>query len=172
MAKQLESGENFVPLPPWYSEHISDYWDIAELPRQIEGSFFPPKLLATSGIPAALSFYPQQTGQQVFGWYLAIGQSSSYTLFIDPKKSVRTIYKRKGSSPHERAIIIDCTLYINPAAGTGPEQTIVEQSLAPFIRMNHSGIDVRITFDGEEFEIREHPKSHSNATIFRGKAMF
>jgi hypothetical protein len=172
MAKQLKGETKPLSFPPWFSEQITDYWDIAGLPHKIEGSFFSPQLPVTREIPAALTFVPPQGEEQVFGWYLAIGQSSSYTLFIDPKKSAETIYKRKGSSPQERTVSIDCTLYINPAAGTGPEQTIVEQSLVPFIQMDHSGIDVRITFDGEEFEIREYPKSHSNATIFRGKAVF
>jgi hypothetical protein len=172
MINEIPSGENPVSFPPWFSEQITDYWDIAGLPRKIEGTFFPPQLLETREIPAALTFVPPQGEEQIFGWYLAAGQSSSYTLFIDPQKSAKAIYRRKGKSPQERAITIDCTLYVNPAAGTGPEQTIVEKSLEPFIKENHSGIDVRITFDGEEFEIREYPKSHTNSVIFRGKAVF
>jgi hypothetical protein len=172
MIKEIPSGENPVSLPPWYAEHISAYWDIAGLPHKVEGAFFPPQLLETREIPSALAFILPQGEQQLFGWYLAIGQSSSYTLFIDPRKSAMTIYGRKGTSPREHKVTIDCTLYINPAAGTGMEQTIVEQSLTPFIQMNHRGIDAQIIFDGEIFEIEEHPKTHTNAVIFHGKAVF
>ncbi|MDR1894116.1 MAG: hypothetical protein LBQ61_05400 [Spirochaetales bacterium] len=171
IAKHLREEPGPVSPPPWFSEQITDYWDIAGLPHEIEGVFFSPQHNPRE-IPAVLTFTPQQGGQQVFGWHLTVGQAPSWTLFVDPQKSAKTIYQRGGKSPGERSVRIDCTAYINPGAKTGPEQTVIEQCLEPFIKEGRPGLDLRIIFDGEEFEIREYPPSHSSTTIFRGKALF
>jgi hypothetical protein len=171
LAKQLPEGGETVSLPPWYSEEIPAYWDIAGLPRKTRGSFFSPRLCQTEELPAVLTFTPLKTGKRAFGWYLSAG-SSSFTLFIDPEKSAKTIYARKGKNPGELPLTIDCTVYINPAAKSGFEQTVIEWSLAPFIRENSRGIGARLIFDGEYFEIQEYPSIRVNKTIFRGKAEF
>jgi hypothetical protein len=172
LAKRLPERGSSVSLPPWYSEDISAYWDIAGFPRKIEGSFFSPRLYQTEELPGVLTFAPLETGRQAFGWHLAAGSSPSFTLFIDPEKSAKTIYARKGRSPGELPLSLDCTLYINPAPKTGFEHTIVEWSLAPFMKENQRGISARLIYDGEYFEIQEHPALHGRKTIFRGKAVF
>jgi hypothetical protein len=115
---------------------------------------------------------PPKTTETVFGWYLTIGFSPSYTLFIDPKNSVKTIYERRGKTPLERRVTIDGVLYINTVVADPAEQRIIDRSLKPFLKENQSGIDVRIQFDGEIFEILEHPASHENNVIFRGSGSF
>jgi hypothetical protein len=40
--------------------------------------------------------------------------------------------------------------------------------LLPFVREEQKGIDVMISFDGNNFEIKEYPAAHSNTVIFRG----
>ncbi|MDR0451351.1 MAG: hypothetical protein LBH26_08820 [Treponema sp.] len=173
LSEQRRSGEGTVSLPPWYSEHADAYWDIAGLPRRIEGSFFSPQPDdRVEELPATISFTPLKTGKQQFGWYLTLGSSPSYTLFIDPQKSLKTIYKRKGETPRERPLSIACTLYLSPAIKTDREFTVVQKSLAPFAKESHLGIQGRIVFDGEIFEIQEYPGTRSNNTIFRGKAVF
>jgi hypothetical protein len=170
LAKEMPAGEK-RSLPPWFSEQITPYWDIAGFPRTIQGFFLSPRLPQKRELPAILHFTPPAT-EPAFGWYLTAGSSPSYTLFIDPEKSAKIIYGRKGKLPHERGITIACTLYINPTAKTSLEQRIIEQSIGPFIKDNQTGIKVRIYFDGENFEIQEYPSDHDNKVIFRGKAAF
>jgi hypothetical protein len=119
-----------------------------------------------------LSFRPLAEEQELFGWYLAIGDSPSFSLFVDPQKSVKTIFSRNGKSPKERIVKIDCTLYIRQNTGTVAEKDVIERCLAPFTRDEDAGINATITFDGENFVITEHPAAHSSAVIFKGKAVF
>ncbi|MDR1636930.1 MAG: hypothetical protein LBR93_06295 [Treponema sp.] len=173
LAKQLPKEGRIVSLPPWYSEEIAAYWDIAGFPRKMRGLFFSPQLYLTEDLPAVLTFTPLETGNHAFGWNLTAGPSPSFTLFIDPEKSAKTIYARKGKSPGELPLTIDCVVYINSTVKAGGfEQTAVEWSFAPFTRESSRGIGARLTFDGEYFEIQEHPPIHSNKTIFRGKAVY
>jgi hypothetical protein len=174
LAKRLPEEGSPVSLPPWYSEEISAYWDIAGFPRKVRGSFFLSRLSRTEELPGDLTFtIPSPgTGKQVFGWHLALDSSLSFTLFADPGKSLKTIYGRKGKSPGELPLSIDCTLYVNSPAKSGFEQSFAEWSLDPFDRWSRRGIDARLTFDGEYFEIREYPAVYGGKTIFRGKAVF
>jgi hypothetical protein len=171
LARQLSGETEPVSLPPWFSEHITDFWDIAGLPHSIDGAFFSPNSSAQPRIPAVLNFTPVDNKTQAFGWYLTVGESPSFTIFIDPQKSAKAIYRRKGKTPAERPVSIGCTLHINPVVKTHLEQDIIEKSLAPFIREDHSGIDARILFNGEDFEIREYTEDGGNRAIFRGKAV-
>jgi hypothetical protein len=155
-------------FPPWFAEHASDYWDIAGLPRAIEGSFFSPSSANEKTPPITLKFVPPQSEYALFGWHLAV--SPTYTLLIDPQNSLKTIYRRKGKPPDERALTLDCVLYVNLLGQTDTEKNIIKQSLTPFANENRNSIKVRITFDGENFEMREYPAIHPNNVIFRGTA--
>jgi hypothetical protein len=64
---------------------------------------------------------------------------------------------------------LDCTLYANPAVTTDIERNIIERCVTPFIRADREGIDVRIIFDGNTFEIREYPAAHGDTLIFQGQ---
>jgi hypothetical protein len=126
-------------------------------------------------IPAVLTFTKDESGRD-FGWYFSIGENAadettSFALFLDPRKSAKTIYARSGKTPAERKVRLDCTLYANPAVTTALERSIVERCVRPFIRADREGIDVRISFDGDIFEIREHPAAHGNTLIFRGQKL-
>ena len=162
---------NGIFLPPWYSDSISDYWDIAGLPHNISGTFFNPATRDQSlQIPAVLSIVPSTypTKHDISGWYFAIGGSGNFSIFIDPRNSVKTIYSRKGTRPQEKKLQLDCTLYINDGAIAPIERNIIERCLRPFIIGTNENIDIRITFDGKTFEIREYPAKHSETLIFRG----
>jgi hypothetical protein len=178
LAKELSqtplnaSGTGEISFSPWYSENISAYWDSAGLPRVIPGVFFSPGLEQTQ-IPAVLSFVPSAKEPELFGWYLAIGESTDsagpdrgFSIFIDPLKSAGTIYSRKGKKPEEKRLLLNCDLYINP--GTNPPLARINRMLKPFIPEDKQNIEVRISFDGRTFEIREYPARHSNSLIFRG----
>jgi len=175
-AKQFEKTKRPIALSRWFSDTISDYWNIAGLPYKVSGTFF--SLSTKEQIPAVLTFTKDEAGQD-FGWYFTCneftlgeftdGENASFLLFLDPRKSAKTIYSRSGKTPAQRMVRLDCTLYANPGITTALERNIVEQCLAPFIRADREGIDVRITFDGNAFEIREHPAAHSNTLIFRGQ---
>ncbi|MDR1248512.1 MAG: hypothetical protein LBK63_04325, partial [Treponema sp.] len=170
------SGTAEFSFPPWYSENISGYWDIAGLPRVISGTFFNPALYqGQMQIPAVLSFVPSEKEPEIFGWYLSIGEpavsarpDSSFSIFIDPLKSAETIYSRKGKSPEERRLQIDCALYINPGTNSPAAQDIINRMLKPFIPAGRQSIEARISFDGHTLEIWEYPAHHSNSLIFRG----
>ncbi|MDR1143960.1 MAG: hypothetical protein LBK77_07065, partial [Spirochaetaceae bacterium] len=149
-------GREETAVPPWYSENVSDYWDIAGLPRSIRGSFVSPRSYRTN-IPAVLTCTRPGTNSELLGWYLSIGESESYTLFVDPRNSPGALYKRKGKTPQERAVTIDCVIYIPLLVQTASEQTVIEQSLKPFVKTSSGGIRAKIIFDGEKFEIREYP---------------
>jgi hypothetical protein len=172
LEKQLSAGEEIVSLFPWFSENTTDFWDIAGFPRAIKGEFFSAYSSSPLDLSTTLTFTPLDSESPAFGWYLTVGQSPSFTLFIDLKKSAKTIYQRRGKTPTERPVSIECTLYINPSAKTPLEQDVIRKSLTPFIQENSRGIDARIVFNGEDFEIREYPYVHSNRVIFRGKAVF
>jgi len=150
LAKELaRSSTNTGAIPPWYSDNISDYWDIAGLPRSISGFFsYQESIDKFVQIPAVLSFVPSQSGQNISGWFFAIGESSDFSFFIESQKSAKTIYSRRGKTPQEQRLRLKCTLYINDGES--------------------DGLDVRIKFDGKTFEIREYPSRRSNSLIFRG----
>ncbi|ULQ59771.1 hypothetical protein K7I13_15190 [Brucepastera parasyntrophica] len=172
MAKQFSRGRQDVPVPAWFSDTVSEYWQIAGLPDRIEGSFFGPSAEKISGtIPAVLTFTPSETDQEFFGWYLTIDSAPSFSIFVDAGKSPKTIYARRGKSPEKKQVIIECTLYINSDINTVKENEVIEYSLIPFLKLNTEGIDVRIKFDGTVFEIAEYPPGHSNTVIFRGTAV-
>jgi hypothetical protein len=92
-----------------------------------------------------------------------------FSIFIDPLKSPRRIYSRKGKSPEEKTVHLDGILYTNPGANSPIEQEIIDRMLKPFINETSRGINVRIRFDGHTLEIREYPASYSNSLIFRGE---
>jgi hypothetical protein len=167
LAGRAEQEDGPVSLPPWFSEHVTGYWDIAGLPRTIEGSFFSPASLDDSTPPVTLAFAPPQDEQSVFGWSLAAGPS--YTLFIDPQNSLKTIYRREGKTPQERALTLDCVIYAHSAGKLSAEENAIARYLESFVSENRSSIKARIIFDGENFEIREHPAVNTNRVIFRGK---
>jgi hypothetical protein len=173
LAKHTSAGEKNVSLPLWYSEQIGPYWDIAGFPRKMEGAFFSPRLYRNEELPAGLTFTPFENGKQPFGWYLTVepppsSGTSSFTLFIDPEKSIKTIYGRRGKDPADHSLNIYCTLYVSSAPGPGLEQTLGEWSLDLPAGKSYRSIKARISFDGENFEIREYPAIHGNKIIFRG----
>ena len=158
-----------IVIPPWYSDNISDYWDIADLPRTIPGTFFGPGIRnETVQIPAVLSFVPQQSEQNISGWFLAIGESGDFSIFIESRNSAKTIYSRRGKTPQERRVQIDCTLYINNNANASTEHGVIDRCLRPRIMGTSEGINIRIIFDGNTFEIRESSAGRSASLIFRG----
>jgi hypothetical protein len=175
---ETPAGETRVlSFPPWYSEVITGYWDIAGLPRIIAGTFFGPASVPTQARsrPAVLSLVRPETEDELWGWYLSIGETASsakdytgFSIFVDPRKSHRVIYSRNGKTPEEKKLQLDCTLYINPGVNTPVEWDIVDRMLKPLIKMNDQGIPARIIFDGNTFEIRQHPARYGNGLIFRG----
>jgi hypothetical protein len=168
MANALKKDVETAILPDWYSETITGYWDIAGLPRKISGTFFGPSLSPPEQISAVLTFPDDEAERKYFGWRFTARENSPFLFFIDPGKSAKTIYSRKGKTPVQNAIRLDCTLYINPGARTVLDQNIIEHCLKPFIKPDSEGINVRISFDGNTFEIREYPATHGNPLIFRG----
>ncbi|MDR2019779.1 MAG: hypothetical protein LBQ14_03345 [Treponema sp.] len=160
-AKQLSEGTSHVSLPAWYSDTITRYWDIAGLPHRIRGNISSPN----GDIPAALQFHTGEENGELLGWYLSINGNTSFALFLDPRKNVGTIYSRQGKTPEQRRVKIDCTLYVNPGRTSVQEQN----SIGRFNRTDRQGIDISITFDGGNFEIRESPSRHGDALIFRGQ---
>jgi hypothetical protein len=172
-------GTTEISFLPWYSEDITGYWDIAGLPHVMAGTFFSPQLdPMQTRRPAVISFVRPETEPELFGWYLSIGETVSstradtgFSIFIDPLKSARTVYSRKGKTPGEKRLKLDCTLYINPGTNSPVEQDIIDSVLKPFIRENSQGIGARITFDGEIFEIQEYPATHGNKIIFHSRVL-
>jgi hypothetical protein len=176
MAKNFEKSKETATIPDWYSDTITGYWDIAGLPHTVSGAFFSLSTPGTGQIPAVLTFVKDETGQEYFGWYFSIGEftikeNTNFSLFLDPRKSAATIYSRNGKTPSERTVRLDCTLYASPNITTAIERNIIEQCITPFIRADREGIDVRIIFDGNTFEIREHPAAHGNTLIFQGQSV-
>jgi hypothetical protein len=189
MARQYaERADNspWVPVPAWYSQTITGYWDIAGLPRSIAGNF----ITSDGEIPATLHFYTGAENGAFFGWYLSIDSNGnsgnnendsggdSFDFFLDPKKSAAAIYARRGKTPEQSRIKINCTLYVNPARTGALERGIIEKCIAPFYRTDQEGIDISITCGGTKrtketsgmvFEIRESPPRHGSTLIFRGQ---
>jgi hypothetical protein len=178
MAEALEGSAERVSVSRWYSDTVTGYWDIAGLPRAVEGSFFSPFPAFSGRMPAVLTFRHEKTGQEYFGWQLAV-DDSSFFIFIDPKKSLETIYRRGNKTPARHSPLpfgkwplqLECTLYVNPAANSAVEKNIIARCLAPFTRADRQGIDALITFDGDVFEIQEYPALHGSTLIFRGRGV-
>jgi hypothetical protein len=164
-AKQLLEGMSQVSIPAWYSDTVTGYWDIAGLPHRITGNFSSPN----GNIPATLQFHTGEENGELLGWYLSINGNTSLALFLDPKKSAETIYSRQGKGPEQRGVKINCTLYVHPGRTSAPERNIIENSIGQFNRTDQQGIDIAITFDGENFEMRESPPRHGDPLIFRGQ---
>jgi hypothetical protein len=171
------AGTTEISFPSRYSEDITDYWDIAGLPYVVSGTFFSPQIdPMQTRRPAVISLVRPETEPELFGWYFSIGETvssaradTSFSIFIDPLKSPRTIYSRNGKTPEERRLQLDCTIYFNPGINSPVEQEIIDHILKPFINMNDQGIEARVIFDGHTFEIRQHPAQHGNSLIFRGE---
>jgi hypothetical protein len=170
------SGAAKTPSASRYSENIADYWDGAGLPSLVSGAFFGPETRPRRTRPAVLSFLRNETEPEIFGWRFSIGESAAsaaenqgFSIFVDPLKSLQTIYSRRGKNPKEKPIQLDCVLYLNTAANSPVEKDIINRMLAPFIKENDQGIKARIRFDGKDFEIRQYPAEHKNSLIFRGE---
>jgi hypothetical protein len=175
LIKELSiSTENTITLPSWYSDNISDYWDIAGLLRTISGTFSYREAANKPPIQkqADLTFIPSQSGQNISGWFFAIGESDSFSIFIESQNIAKTIYSRKGKTPLEKKLEFKGKLYINSFANSQIEQDIIEnilrQYLKPYNQDNNESIDIRIRFDGRTFEILENPARGDNPPIFRG----
>jgi hypothetical protein len=173
MAEQFERGESSAVFPPWFSETVSGYWAAAGLPQTIAGTFFGPGQEAVR-IPGVLSFRPAESGRGLLGWHFGVGENEPASLYIDPLKSAKTIYSRKGKTPEQRTLRLYTTLYVNedmlkagpsPAGGSDP----AGGSLLPLLRVRGESLTARIMFDGETFEIREHPPRSANPVIFRAE---
>jgi hypothetical protein len=167
IAKRFSGGDSNVSIPAWYSDTVTEYWDIAGLPHRITGNFSIPN----GDIPATLQFHTGEENGELLGWYLSINGNNSFSLFLDPKKSVETIYFRRGKSPEQVRVKINCTLHINPGRTNAAERNIIENSIGRFIIPGREGIDVSITFDGEKFEMREFPARHNDTLVFSGQKM-
>ena len=168
LAKQLEQGAGSAAFPPWFAETSSGYWNCAGIPQKISGIFYGPEKEGGQ-IPAVISFQTAEAEQGLLGWNFTIGENESPVFFIDPRKSISTIYSRKGKTPAQRTLRLRCTLYANTdilKSGTGKD--VLERSLLPFIGDMRDGMDVLIIFDGETFEIQESPSLHFNKVVFRG----
>jgi hypothetical protein len=173
MAKQISNNSVNVSLPAYYSETTAGFWDIAGLPRSITGNFSGPN----GEIPAALQFRAGEGDEKLLGWYLSIGNNQTFTFFLDPKNSAKTIYSRQGKIPEqsgfpkesgfplESFVKINCTLYVNPGRTSVLEQRVIENSITPLGRNEREGLDISIAYDGKIFEMR-----HGNTLIFRGGA--
>jgi hypothetical protein len=174
LAKKTGRGQAAVP-PPWYSENIAEYWGIAGLPARVSGVFFNMEQLYPWGTPAVISFTPQEGDLGLFGWYLSAGDSPSHTLFVDPKESIHRIFSRRGRSPAERPISLNCTLHTNPNINAGIENAIIKRGLERHAPKDSGAmvVDVTITFDGENFVIKKDLRSEGQAPddeiLFRGK---
>jgi hypothetical protein len=167
LAKNLARGKPAV-LPTWYSENIAAYWNIAGLPAKISGVFLDMRLFPW-GSPVTISFASQEGSMDLFGWYLNIEDFPFGTLFVDPKESIHTILARRGKSPVERTISLDCTIHTN--INDTIEKVVIERGLKRFIYEDSDIIDVTITFDGENFIIKRDPRFGDDEIIFRGKAV-
>jgi hypothetical protein len=156
-------------IPSWYSDNISDYWDIAGLPRTVSGTFFTPGIQDLSvQTPAVLSFVLPAQEKVISGWFFAIGESDDFSVFIESNNSAKAIYSRGGKTPQERKLQIDCTVYINDSANAPMERDIIERCLLPYTLGTNTGIAARIIFDGNTFEIRQHPAVRGTSPIFQG----
>ena len=161
------------PLPAWYAENISAYWDIAGLPRAIHGEFFSPSPFEKP-VSAVLRFAHNQAAPDIFGWELSAGgvdaphEQGGLVLFIDAQKSAAAIYARKGLPPAKKTLVLDCVLYFTNRSNDAAAQQIIAQNLAPFGDEEMQGIPAKIIFDGNNFTIRQHPAKRSNTLIFAG----
>ena len=166
MAKNSSTAPGVLPF--WYSDTTSAYWDIAGLPRTIPGVFFGPQSGASSTqIPAVISFSPSRPEHGASGWNVTVGGGNTF-ICIDPGSSPKTIYARKGKTPEEQKLQLDCTLYFNKEAKAPLEQNIIKRCLELFIAGENQGIDVRISFDGSTFEIKGYSARRGRAVMFRG----
>jgi hypothetical protein len=165
LAKQISGDSAGFSIPTWYSETITDWWGIAGLPHTITGNFSTP----TGEIPAILHFHTGEENGDFLGWYLSISDNDSFTFFIDPGDSVGKIYSRRGKTPEQSKVRINCTLYVKPGISSAIEQRIIENGIKPFNRTDQEGIDIAITYNGHTFEIRESPPRHGSVLIFQGQ---
>ncbi|MDR1618736.1 MAG: hypothetical protein LBS06_06800, partial [Treponema sp.] len=170
LARQATREKPAAP-PKWYAENAAAYWNIAGLPERISGVFFESDLPLPPARRAVLSFAPREGDLELFGWYLSAGDSPAYTFFVDPEKSLRTIYLRRGKPPVERTISLDCTIYISENIYDGIEKVIMRHGLRR-LRTDNNAMDANISFDGENFIIRRRARrSGGDEIIFRGKAV-
>ena len=170
----LKTSSTISHLPAYYSENIYDYWAIAGLPQIITGTFYSPgERNQTIQKQAKLSFVNLQSQRNISGWYLAITDnlnpnSDGFSIFLDPRNSIKKNYSRRGKSPEERKFQFECILHINYGANNPTEQDVIENCLKPFFNGINKNINVRISFDGRNFEIREYPAKRGNSLIFKG----
>ena len=178
MANRIEKGAKEVPFPSWFADTVPGYWIAAGLPSRVSGQFFNPADSAAPPVPATLYFKADEPEPVLWGWYLDIGESPAdgeepvAELFIDPRKSVKTIYGRGKKSPASHPLRLDCTLYLsadspNPETPRRADGDLVLQRLRSLLGVG--GRNVRITFNGTLFEIAEYPQVHPWPLIFRGR---
>ncbi|MDR2418871.1 MAG: hypothetical protein LBD79_07430 [Treponema sp.] len=168
MAKQFERGAESVSFPAWHSEYPHAYWYLAGFPRTISGALF---TLLSEQAPVALTFSPLEGGY--FGWSLAIndtaGNPTSFSMFIDPAKSMKDLYERKGKTPEARAVRIKCTIHFDTVkVSSGSVNPDLEEKLLSIAALFDNDVNVVITFDGKNFEIRRESAPPDHTLVFRG----
>jgi len=189
LVKKSSSGNSEITihnLPSYYSENISDYWNIAGLPKTISGTFYSTEMLGKkrskhrSEIPASISVFYPQSEENISGWFIKIGESSgqdkNFTVFLESQNSVKNIFSRKGLLPKNKKLHFDGTLFINNSAANPIEQEVIVRCLRPLIfpmpnnvlGIINENIKVRIFFDGTTLEIREYPAKRGYTLIFKG----
>jgi len=165
--------QNKAVLPSWYSENITDLWDIIGIPRTMPGVFsYLDAARKNLQIPAGISIFPVLSDQNLSGWFLAVADSSDFSVFFSPRNLYKAMYSRKGKTPQELKLEIRGTLYINDAANSPYERYIIEHFLKPYINEKDRGIEVRMMFDGNTFEIREYPIRMDRPPIFHSVLLF
>ena len=89
---------------------------------------------------------------ELSGWYLSAADSGAkneadggFFIFIDPHKSIKTIYARRGKTPEEQPVRLSGTLYVNSDASGVHGRQIADRILKPLGA--ERGINVEITFD-------------------------
>lgn len=160
---------NEMPYSSRYSESVSDFWNIAGLPQTVAGTFFsarPGKHYLET--PAILKFIHSGTPHDISGWYLGIEGSEAFLILIDPLESPARIYSRGDKTPCERKLQLDGVLHINDRPAGVAERNIIDECLKPLMVEGRTGVRVRITFDGKNFEIRDYSSQADNLSIFRG----
>ncbi|MDR2517583.1 MAG: hypothetical protein LBC88_09430 [Spirochaetaceae bacterium] len=172
MERKLAAAEGAaeITLPAWYADSVSAWWDIAGLPRRVRGTFTRSRRTAVS---AVLSLMPPPSPMELSGWYFSASDSvpenetdGGFFIFLDPQKSIKTIYARRGKTPEEQPVRLNAALYVNGDASGVLERNIANRILKPLGA--ERGINVELVFDGRTFEMHESSPVRTGAPLFRG----
>ncbi len=163
MAKQLASGVEKVSLPPGYSESARGYWQLANFPDNLDGTFSFDEYNTFAYLQDSPLDY------NFFGWILEVKNNDTVlTFLIEPEELAKTIYEHHGILPSEKPYNFKSYITLISAGSSSEGRQFYDNTIGT-IEKPGKRIEADISYDGKEFTIQKKRFLQQPIIFFKGK---